>query len=45
VAFLTTGQPSMFEPNTDYTWAWKPTLSAQKPEARGAPIALALRPE
>jgi hypothetical protein len=23
----------MFEPNTDYTWAWKTTLSAQKLEA------------
>ena len=23
----------MFEPNTDYTWAWKTTLSALKPEA------------
>ena len=32
-AFLTHDQPSMFEPNTDYTWAWKTTLSAQKPEA------------
>jgi peptide/nickel transport system substrate-binding protein len=32
-AFLTNDQPSMFEPNTDYTWAWKTTLSAQKPEA------------
>ena len=32
-AFLTDDQPSMFEPNTDYTWAWKTTLSAQSPEA------------
>jgi peptide/nickel transport system substrate-binding protein len=32
-AFLTNDQPSMFEPNTDYTWAWKTTLSAQSPEA------------
>ena len=31
--FLTTDQPSMFEPNNDYTWAWKTTLSAQKPQA------------
>jgi peptide/nickel transport system substrate-binding protein len=31
--FLTTDQPSMFEPNEDYTWAWKTTLSSQKPEA------------
>ena len=31
--FLTTDQPSMFEPNNDYTWAWKTNLSAQKPEA------------
>jgi hypothetical protein len=23
----------MFEPNNDYIWAWKTTLSAQKPEA------------
>ena len=30
---LTTDQPSMFEPNNDYTWAWKTNLSAQKPEA------------
>jgi hypothetical protein len=29
-AFFTTDQPSMFEPNTDYTWEWKTTLSAQK---------------
>jgi peptide/nickel transport system substrate-binding protein len=32
-AFLTNDQPSMFEPNTDYTWAWKTTLSSVKPEA------------
>ena len=32
-SFLTTDQPTMFEPNTDYIWAWKTTLSAQKPEA------------
>ena len=33
-AFLTTDQPAMFEPNNDYTWAWKTTLSASTmPEA------------
>lgn len=32
-AYLTTAQPTLFEPNPDYTWAWKTTLSAQKPEA------------
>jgi peptide/nickel transport system substrate-binding protein len=31
--FLTTDQPTLFEPNPDYTWAWKTTLSAQNPEA------------
>jgi len=31
--FLTTDQPSMFEPNEDYTWAWKTTLSSTKTEA------------
>jgi peptide/nickel transport system substrate-binding protein len=32
-SFLTTDQPSMFEPNNDYTWAWKTTLSSTKTEA------------
>jgi peptide/nickel transport system substrate-binding protein len=32
-SFLTTDQPSMFEPNNDYTWAWKTTLSAQNSQA------------
>ena len=32
-AFLTTDQPSMFEPNDDHTWAWKTTLVRAKPEA------------
>ncbi len=32
-AYLTTSQPSMFEPNNDYTWAWKTNISAQSPEA------------
>jgi len=32
-AFLTTDQPSLFEPNEDYTWAWKTTLSSTKTEA------------
>jgi peptide/nickel transport system substrate-binding protein len=31
--FLTTDQPTLFEPNPDYTWAWKTGLSAQTPEA------------
>jgi peptide/nickel transport system substrate-binding protein len=31
--FLTTDQPTLFEPNPDYTWAWKTSLSAQTPEA------------
>ena len=31
--FLTTDQPSMFEPNNDYTWAWKTNVAATKPEA------------
>jgi peptide/nickel transport system substrate-binding protein len=32
-AYLTTAQPSLFEPNEDYTWAWKTNLGATKPEA------------
>jgi peptide/nickel transport system substrate-binding protein len=32
-SFLTTDQPTLFEPNNDRTWAWKTTLSAQNPEA------------
>jgi peptide/nickel transport system substrate-binding protein len=32
-SFLTTDQPSLFEPNEDYTWAWKTNLSAQNSQA------------
>jgi peptide/nickel transport system substrate-binding protein len=32
-AYLTTSQPSLFEPNPDYTWAWKTTVSASQPQA------------
>ena len=32
-AFLTTDQPSMFEPNNDYTWAWKTNVASTIPEA------------
>ena len=32
-AFLTTDQPTLFEPNNDRVWVWKNTLSASKPEA------------
>ena len=32
-AFLTTDQPTLFEPNNDRVWVWKNTLSATKPEA------------
>ena len=32
-AFLTTDQPTLFEPNNDRVWVWKTTLSASKPEA------------
>jgi len=32
-AFLTTDQPVQFEPNPDYIWAWKKSLSAQNPQA------------
>jgi peptide/nickel transport system substrate-binding protein len=32
-SFLTTDQPVQFQPNPDYIWAWKTTLSAQNPEA------------
>jgi len=31
--YLTTQQPTMFQPNPDEIWAWKTTLSAQNPEA------------
>ena len=26
-AFLTRNQPVLFQPNSDYTWAWKKTIS------------------
>jgi peptide/nickel transport system substrate-binding protein len=32
-SFLTTSQPVMFQPNPDYIWAWKNTLSATIPQA------------
>jgi peptide/nickel transport system substrate-binding protein len=32
-SYLTTHQPVQFQPNPDYIWAWKNTLSAQNPEA------------
>jgi peptide/nickel transport system substrate-binding protein len=32
-AYLTTSQPTMFEPNNDYTWAWKTNIASTKPEA------------
>jgi peptide/nickel transport system substrate-binding protein len=32
-AFLTTDQPTMFQPNNDRVWVWKTTISASKPEA------------
>jgi peptide/nickel transport system substrate-binding protein len=32
-SYLTTHQPVQFQPNPDYIWAWKNTLSAQSPEA------------
>jgi len=32
-AFLTNDQPSMFEPNNDYTWAWKTNIASTMPEA------------
>jgi peptide/nickel transport system substrate-binding protein len=32
-AYLTTAQPTMFEPNNDYTWAWKTTIGSTQPEA------------
>ena len=32
-AFLTTDQPAMFEPNNDYTWAWKTNVASTMPEA------------
>jgi len=32
-SFLTMNQPVMFQPNPDYIWAWKTTLSAQNPAA------------
>jgi peptide/nickel transport system substrate-binding protein len=32
-SFLTTSQPVMFQPNPDYIWAWKNTLSATNPQA------------
>ena len=32
-SYLTTSQPTMFEPNNDYTWAWKTNVAATKPEA------------
>ena len=31
--YLTTSQPSMFEPNNDYTWAWKTNVASTMPEA------------
>jgi peptide/nickel transport system substrate-binding protein len=31
--YLTSSQPSMFEPNNDYTWAWKTSIGSTKPEA------------
>jgi peptide/nickel transport system substrate-binding protein len=32
-SYLTTHLPVQFQPNPDYIWAWKNTLSAQNPEA------------
>jgi peptide/nickel transport system substrate-binding protein len=32
-SFLTANQPVQFQPNPDYTWAWKNTLSATNPQA------------
>jgi len=32
-SYLTTHLPVQFQPNPDYIWAWKTTLSAQMPEA------------
>ena len=26
-AFLTRNQPVLFQPNSDYTWAWKKSIS------------------
>ena len=31
--YLTASQPSMFEPNNDYTWAWKTSIGSTMPEA------------
>jgi peptide/nickel transport system substrate-binding protein len=32
-SYLTANQPVMFQPNPDYIWAWKNTLSATVPQA------------
>jgi peptide/nickel transport system substrate-binding protein len=32
-SYLTSNQPVQFQPNPDYIWAWKNTLSAQNPQA------------
>jgi peptide/nickel transport system substrate-binding protein len=32
-SYLTTAQPTMFEPNQDYIWAWKTNVAATQPEA------------
>jgi len=32
-AFLTTDQPTLFEPNNDRVWVWKTNIASSKPEA------------
>ena len=36
-SFLTTDQPVQFQPNPDYIWAWKNTLSGPEPGGLGEP--------
>jgi hypothetical protein len=33
-AFLTRNQPVLFQPNYDYTWAWKQTISGTQASFR-----------
>jgi peptide/nickel transport system substrate-binding protein len=44
-SFLTTDQPSLFEPNEDRVWAWKTTLSAQNSQAWESLTQLYANPE
>jgi peptide/nickel transport system substrate-binding protein len=32
-SYLTTAQPTLFEPNNDRVWVWKPNISTSRPEA------------